>query len=207
MDQRPKKFISYRQKLVEELQRAKAHLQIWKQLAEATSKFPDEMKDTWAFWYFTKDAHREACLFRLMRLADKHRDALSMVKFLNWVEQNYDVFEKPVSTAEIQQDREDLKSLQSLFRGLTYWRDKHYAHTDVSEIQVEEKRGQVPPLPLRDIEALIQKYAEIINHYSVAFDDNYFGLDYPGIGALLERVLGDLKAGRVARRGRLGLAE
>lgn len=59
---------------------ASIHWRLFKDLSSATAKFEREMSQSLTFWSLTLAAHDEAVLFRLARLYDQEKRALSLYR-------------------------------------------------------------------------------------------------------------------------------
>lgn len=196
--------------LINELRWANAHLYFWKQLAEATQQYLEETNRAPGFWTFTMDAHKEACLLRLMRILDKDKQASSIPGFLNYVESNYkQLRELPLPDDQcysekfaglrdslpqmIVEHRNELNEHEIVLASLSAWRDKKYAHLD-KDVLLGKIDLNSYKLPLGFVEKLIKKCHEILYWYGVAYLGTDYALEFSA-APILEQVFKPLRLG------------
>lgn len=153
------------------------------------------------FFNLTIKSHSDDAFLTLSRILDKHEKALSIRKFLNFTEQNIDIFttqafeqrerhkpnfleywienHKPVTPENIKEDRQKLKSLEHTIDDLITWRDKVLAHTDrkflLKGIIIPKEHL---PQPQR-LQEIIEALDNILNRYSLAYDSSTYLVGFP----------------------------
>lgn len=153
-------FLKYYEKLIWETLYARAHLKLGERLENFKDDYHDELIQAPHFFTFTIRAHFDDSLMILSRILRRQRKALTISRFLDFVEQNSEIFSKeafsqrmigksnykyeinshtPITTKEIKEDRQKLTDLQDTVRNLVTWRDKILAHID-EEFLVSDKK-------------------------------------------------------------------
>lgn len=213
MDAKEKEFTNRLNALFKELLHANAHYGFWEELVSAKNKYSKEMNEARNFWSFTLDAHIEACLAGLMRLTDSHRHALSVQKFLGWIEKNSDLFQEPLVLErlgrslpeQIAQDRLELDNMGLLRRHLKTWRDKRYAHLDETMVVHARDPNTEHPIYVGEVRSMLATCAAILNHYGYAFNRELQSLDYLGTVSTERAIFEPLRRDRLAQRLKWGL--
>lgn len=181
------KFEEYRNRLLNELIWADRHLLIWKHLQGYGDKnaYLKELNQAPFFFHCTVVAQIDASLVHIFKLVDTHRDALSIWKLLNFVEQNMTIFSKEAFTSrmagagrpesvrayeridarEVAEDRNRLEAHGDTLKRLEKWRHKAYAHMD-SKIK---NIGKAYPIQTDELEKLIVSLHEIVNRYALVY--------------------------------------
>lgn len=192
-------YIDYFNALMSEVRQANIHFQIWKALAEATNKYNAELNEARVFFASTIYAHLKSSITHACKLIDEHPDALSILKFLNFVENNLEIFSTerftqrirnrehveslierhiPVTSQMIVKDRRKLKSLESVRKRLVLWRNKREAHLDIKELS--SNLIEKCPISVTKFKELILTCACILEHYSAAYNGTIHSLEVIG---------------------------
>jgi len=189
-------FQKYYDRLIQETLHARAHLNLWERLEKYKSSHLKELNQAPHFFNFTIKAHLDDALLSLSRILDRHEDSLSIWKFLNFVEQNCDMFSteafrqrmmrkpnynehwtkshEPITIKEINEDRQKLEKLEQTVNNLTTWRDKVIAHTDRQFLLTGKIASKEYPLQRQQLQEVIDILFKILNRYSTAFESSSY---------------------------------
>lgn len=192
-------FQKYYDRLIWETLRARAHLKLWERLENyRATDYLDELNTAPHFFNFTIKAHLDDALLTLSRILDRRlrHDPLSIWKFLNFVEQNQDIFStqafhqrmveepnydehwarshKPITPKNIEEDRQRLASLKQVISNIEKWRDKVIAHVDRKLLLSDKIVSKDYPLRLQQLQEVIEALFQILNRYSAAFNSSTF---------------------------------
>ena len=200
LSQKEQIYIDYFNALMAEVHQANTHFQIWKALTEATNEYNAELNEARVFFASTIYAHLKAAINHACKLIDVHPKALSILKFLNFVKKNLNIFSTkrftqriedlnnmeslidryvPVTSKTMIKDRRKLKSLKSVRKRLILWRDKKEAHLDMKELS--SNLIKKCPISVTNFKELILTCACILDHYSAAYDGTLHNLEVIGI--------------------------
>lgn len=131
-------FVKYHQELRDELNNANWHFTIWKYLQELTGTHRKEMNQAPSFFTLTMHAHLLAALVRINKFFDKWEKHLSIRKFLDFIEQNLDIFTNEAFEARMRsEDRYDSHIVKE--------------HREITLQKVEEDRKKINDLPVKPI--------------------------------------------------------
>jgi hypothetical protein len=198
LSQREEYFQKYHEKLMWETQNAQAHLKLWERLEKYKLSYLHELNQAPHFFSFTTKAHLDNALLTLARILDQNprHDPLSIWKFLNFVEQNCDMFSteafrqrvmqkpnydehwtkshEPITIKEINKNRRKLEGLEQTVNNLTNWRHKVIAHTDRQFFLTDKDISKEYPLQRQQLQEVIDTLFQILNRYSVAFESSSY---------------------------------
>lgn len=123
------------------------------------------------------------------------RSERGFINFLSFVENNRGIFEiselqrrkdypdghwmlnrDEITYQTIVEHRKQIAGLESLPH-FTLRRDKFHAHFDKDYFFDRSKLGNDAPIKWSDLEAVIEVMADILNHYSAAYDGNVYHLE------------------------------
>jgi len=205
LSQTEKNFQKYYNKLIWETLYARAHLKLWERLEKyRATDYLDELNQAPHFFTFTTYAHFTDALLTLARILDRRlcHDPLSIWKFLNFVEQNQEIFStevfhqrmtqkpnydeywtkshKPITLKEIEEDRQKLTNLERVISNIEKWRDKIIAHTDRKVVTRNKIISNEYPLKFQQLEEVIDILFQILNRYSAAFESSSFAREFGG---------------------------
>jgi hypothetical protein len=196
LSQAEEHFKKYHEKLIWETQNTRAHLELWERLEKYKSSHLKELNQAPHFFTFTIKAHLDDALLTLSRIVDRRlrHDPLSVWKFLNFVEQNCDMFSteafrqrvmqrpnydedwtkshEPITIKEINEDRQRLTNLENVISNIEKWRDKVIAHTDRKVVTMDKVIPKEYPLKLQQLQEVIDTLFRILNRYSAAFESS-----------------------------------
>jgi hypothetical protein len=196
LPQAEKYFQKYHKKLIWETQNTRAHLELWERLERYKSSHLKELNQAPHFFTFTIKAHLDDALLILSRILDRHEDSLSIWKFLNFVEQNCQIFSteafrqrmmqkpdydehwtkshEPITSKEINEDRQKLAKLEHVISNIKKWRDKLIAHMDHNVITKNKVISKEYPLKRQQLQEVIDTLFKILNRYSRAYNSSTY---------------------------------
>lgn len=226
-------FLKYHQRLIDELRWANMHFKVWKQVRNHTTDYLRELNQASAFFSSTIKAHLDSAVMHLSKILDKHGKALSIWKFLNFVEQNQDIFsmhafsqhmiakygyevqdriEKrfklhaPITTETVDEDRRRLNSLNRAIRNLERWRHKQFAHIDMKSVLQGVNITKQYPIQLGKFEEIIKTLHDILDRYSIAYHAVGHSMDM-SFESGLKTILTSIRFRNEEERKRWGLGE
>ena len=82
----------YRELLVQEVRHARMHFRLYKGLQESREGYLKELNQAPGFFGFTIKAHLDAGIVHMFRVLDKHKNAITVWKFLDFVDSNLELF-------------------------------------------------------------------------------------------------------------------
>ena len=175
--------------LAEDVVTASIHWKLCKDLWASVNEFVRELNQSPAFWSLTMNAHREVALFRLGRLFDQQKGALSLTTLVDTIAANLALFDldrlkerlkdnpfvqslaegaRRPNTDTLAQDAQCVSESDPLVARLTAIRNRVLAHRDPRVVlgTVTDPAGA---LEASDIDALLQRAATVVNRYSSLF--------------------------------------
>lgn len=190
-------FLKYYEELIKETTYARAHFKLWELLIDSTTEYIHELNEAPHFFRLTIKSHLDDAILTLSRILDINTRSLSIWKFLNFVEQNRDIFSTqsfqkhtimsqfhedlrknhtPITLNDIQEHRNELDSLKQVMDKIKTWRDKKLAHIDrkfhLKSINIILQRQQV--------HHVIDTIAHILNKYSGAYHASSWSIRFVG---------------------------
>ena len=171
------------------------HFKLLRALQDAYDQYSEVFNETRTFWHLTLEAHEAATLFRLGRIFDQHRDALSLGNWLLTIRSNLHFFDEPnfrrrlqgnafvdsLATDSRKPDECELdrdiglvvagqkKGLDESVRKFIVIRHKYLAHRDPAFLLPSRGPERAADLLWADIERLLNLAAELLNKYSSLF--------------------------------------
>lgn len=169
---------------------ASIHWKLFNDLWLATRTFAREMNESRAFWSLTIAAHRDVVLFRLGRLYDQSKQALSLRTWLGTIEANAHLFDREGFRERLKDNpfvdslsasarkphpvtlKNDVATVSSqsdeLVQRLCDLRNKVLAHRDPLLV-VEPQWANTGELSNTDIETLLDRAVTVVNRYNSLF--------------------------------------
>lgn len=196
-----KLFKKYYDELMRQAINARAHLKLWERLEKYRSNYLKELNQAPHFFTYTIRAHLDDALMTLSRIIRKQKQAVTIWKFLCFVESNlgilsdeafskregekpnYDEHWKshtPITQKEIDEDRKKLLSLEQTINRLSTWRDKVIAHIDQRFLLAGKSISEEYPLQHQQLEKVIDTIVDILNRYSRAYNSSTWLEKIPG---------------------------
>jgi len=202
-----KYFQKYYDKLIGQTINARAHLKLWERLNRYNPSYLDELNQAPHFFTLTIQAHLDDALLTLSRILDtskpsKRGDPLCITKFLNFAEQNHEIFSTeafrqrmmqkpdfdehwvkshtPITLQEIKEDKQSLESLKQTVNNLTTWRNKVIAHIDRKFLVAGKSVSKEYPLQHQQLQEVIDTLLKVLNRYSNAYNSSTYLENIPG---------------------------
>ena len=195
-------FQKYYEKLIWQTFYARAHLTLWERLESFQFSHLKELNQAPHFFAFTIQAHLDDALMTLSRIIRRQRGALTIWKFLDFVEKNLEIFSNeafsrrkgnkpnyeerkikshiPIAHKRIEEDKQRLLNLQDTINNLIIWRDKIIAHIDHKILIMGKIIPKEYPLQRQHLRQVINTLFEILDRYSYAYDGSTFLKAVPG---------------------------
>lgn len=170
-------FKKYYDKLIWETIWARAHLKLWERLESYRTSYLKELKQAPHFFNLTMKAHLDDALLTLSRILDKSKgDPLTIWKFLNFIEQNKEIFSVkshiPITPKVIQEDEQKLENLKETMDSLKGWRDNVLAHNDRQFYLKGKVISEEYHLQRQQLQEVIDTLFKILNRYSHAYNSS-----------------------------------
>ncbi len=140
-------------------------------LAAKEGEYTKAVSQSQTFWSLVYRANLDAAVFRLCRVYDQEKNALTLRSLLETIQSRPRYLPSPsVPLKEMELDG-SLKwashESNPVVKNLMIWRHKVYAHRDVEKAISGDMVAY--PITHDDIRALLDKGFEIVNRYGVAF--------------------------------------
>lgn len=183
-------FVKYHRTLRQGLNNANWHFSIWKYLRELTQTYLHELNQAPAFFGLTMQAHYFAALMGINRFFDKQERHLSIRKFLDFAEQNLDIFSNKafearmrkqgtfgdrvmeqhteITSEKVEQDRKKVNDLP--VPNIRAWRNKILAHTEAESVRQQINVMREHPVKVKQVDDIINTLDDILNDYHRAYE-------------------------------------
>lgn len=204
-------FIKYHQELRGELNNANWHFIILKYLQELRGTYRKELNQAPAFFGLTMYAHLLAALVRINKFFDKNKKHLSIRKFLDFIEQNLDIFSNEAFEARMRREdryesyiikghteitlqkvEEDRKKVNDLpVAHIRRWRNTILVHIEEGRVLRGIDIMKKYPVKQRQVDDIINTLDKMLNEYLVAYDASTWAKDLAvkdGIKAVVEAI-------------------
>ncbi|MBI2819060.1 MAG: hypothetical protein HYX73_03695 [Acidobacteria bacterium] len=202
------------------------HNTLLRKLRTAVKKFQREFNQSPTFWKLTFSAHRNAALFRLMRIYDSNSASLSLRNLLDTIHRNQPMFDEPqfrhrlagnpyvdslaadaMKPDEVQlaEDINRVSNDDPLVKKLLIWRHTLYAHRNAKNVVVGNNIRADYPLSDSEIEQLIRRACEILKRYKHLFNasiESGWMIDVDDYEFVLECIAGRLKQNDEEKKAR-----
>jgi hypothetical protein len=171
------------------------HYKLLRDLQNARDSYPEVFNETRTFWYLTFQAHETATFYRLNRIFDQEKEALSLVNWLITIKTHLYLFDEANFRQRLQ-GNEFVDSLAKSLRKpdehelnqdieLVWTKDKgnknvdsivkkYLAHIDPSFLLPSRGVQSLPDLTWDDIEHLLDLASRLLNKYSSLFSANLY---------------------------------
>jgi hypothetical protein len=200
--------------LVDELMEAREHFHLHQQLTAAIADNSDAFNFSVSFWHLTFRAHIDAALMRLCKAYDLYEsNTLNLRNFLETVQAYPGIFDEPnfrerlkdnpyvdslardleEPTGRLQEDLDFVTRGQTV-KKLTIWRNNYIAHKNRNAAVALANFSVQHPLTFAEIDNLIDKGLEIVNHYSRLYQaSHYIASQSDDYQYVLKAIRGDLE--------------
>jgi hypothetical protein len=192
-------FEKYHQELRQELNNANWHFTVWKYLQELRGTYLEELNQAPSFFGLTMYAHLLAALVRINKFFDKKEQHLSIRKFLDFVEQNLEMFSneffearmrkkgkyetyivrdhREITHQKVRQDRRRISDLP--VASIRRWRNAVLVHLEAECVVRSVDVMRTYPVKERQIDEIISTLDDMLNEYLVGFDASTWAKDMP----------------------------
>lgn len=192
-------FEKYHQELRGELNNANWHFTIWKYLQELIGTYHKELNQAPSFFGLTMHAHLLAALVRINKFFDKNEKHLSIRKFLDFIEQNLNIFSNKafearmrnigkyesyiikehseITLQKVEGDRKRVDDLPVSY--IRKWRNTTLVHIEAERVLRSIDIMKKYPVMQRQIDDIINTLDDILNEYLVAYDASTWAKDLP----------------------------
>jgi hypothetical protein len=177
------------------------YLRLHNDLANATTGYRREFRQSWTFWSLTLQAHFDAALFRLCRIFDQHPDGLNLRNLLQTIQENLGLFAEenfrerlkgnPLVDSlaaaaqgpdanQLARDIEFSGTANPLVKRLVVLRNNYFAHRSARDVVDPQDLHLRYPLTQENVETLLKGGLEILNRYSSLFDAHVYAAQIVG---------------------------
>ncbi len=184
-------FSKYHDRLRHELNNANWHCEIFKYFQKVKEDYLRELNQAPAFFSLTINAHLACTLMRLNKFFDKKEPHLHIHSFLDFIEQNLDIFSNEnfekrlrekgyneratkhhtgVTPQIVRHHQQELNNLP--ISSLRRWRNTILAHIEKDTVLHSVDITKKFPINQKQIENIIDTLHEILNYYSRAYDSS-----------------------------------
>lgn len=177
-------FINYRKSLSSICNYGLTNLRWWGRIYHYSKKKPDVFNISPFFFKSAQIAHFDCSLWKLILLFDpytKKSKPLTIEKFLNFIEQNHEIFGSNISQdqlkKELELDRKLLLGKSNVLNKLKMLRNKRLAHLDAKYAGNYNQILKKFSIHINKMEELFLLAGKIINHYSNYFDKKTYLFD------------------------------
>jgi AbiU2 len=168
-----------------DLSDASDHYKLFRNLIAAKEgEYAKAVSQSQTFWSLVYGANLDATVFRLCRVYDQEKGALTLRTLLETIKARPDYLPKP--SPQLDEAKLDAalkwahKDSNPVVKNLMIWRHKVYAHRDVEKALVGGL-AEAYPVTHDDIQALLDQGFDIVNGYNAVFFRSSFARDVAGL--------------------------
>jgi hypothetical protein len=191
MTQVEQNFKKRLEKIEQELRHAHSKLELQFHLNELRKTHLDELNIAPAFFGMVIQALATDSLMSFSRIFERGAKRSTLWQFISFVENNLAIFskeafaarnsgslrywhaERAITEQTIVEHHRKLKANEKILKNLQYRRNKKLAHADKQFSEFPEKLQHVAPLSYADLGKLAKSAFDILNSYSLAFENTY----------------------------------
>jgi len=191
-------FEKLRERIVDELYRARSHLNILRDLHEPPNELREIRTRYITFFFLTTYAHSDRFCISIYNLAKKDKETGNIPRLLNYIQSNKEL-SKRYENGEIQEMRRRICAHKETINRIVELRTKGIAHNELPSVQF-------PYLDYykQDGEELVSELCSIINEISAKYDgETYSDISWEPIGTTTQ-LLSDLTVFKSKRMAELG---
>ncbi len=163
----PEKFKKWRQKLGEELIRARVHFSICEQLWPSKESMT-LIKRFRGFFLPTRDAHLSLFFLQITKITDRRKDCITFWRFLEEAEKSPSLI--PKLSIPMKELRERLEANSNILKSIRTHRNKRIAHLDERCSWPDSPIWKDNPVTYGEAKKLLQNLESIFGTLSVAHD-------------------------------------
>lgn len=127
------------------------------------------------FFDMSVPAHFYTGIGYLCQLYDYHQQSINIFRYLKFVKANVSIFKnanKITILKSLEQDEILLQEIKPLMTNLSVLRNKYYFHLDEQYLKNPMEVFEEYPITYNELERLFDSAGQIINRYSVFYDDS-----------------------------------
>jgi hypothetical protein len=211
-----KQFLTYMNRLRDDLNVAYSHYEIAKLLREFRQTRYSEYSEAITFFRVTQDANLFAAVMAICRFIDERTDTMQLHSFFELVRKNLDLFTTSIYRTRLVQagmDEEDIEHWTRLHlevtkemmdadeakvknmpvKNLLIWRHKKLAHLDKELALNEIDLIQENPVTVKEIDDIFTTLDEILNKYGTAYDGKQWIIGLPPVKQEMENIMDSIK--------------
>jgi len=179
-------FEKYLETLLSDLTRIDSYFELSIHIDNYRSNRLEVLNLAPTFFVFAMDSFYYSTIVSLARYYDSYkilnRSERNLIRFINYVEQNLDIFPSDRDTLKklniihhvnsilIKEHRKLIQDVNPILDKLFTWRDKHFAHYDKKHFFNTEILENNYGLTINEIRTLILLAKKILNHYSIGYN-------------------------------------
>jgi len=219
------RFLTYYDKLRDEINKAHTHYEIAKALREMRNTRRAEFSEALTFFSLTMNAHLFETIMSIGKFVDTRGDSLHLNHLFRFIERNKSLFSAasfkqrllaqghdsdycehfaqlhhPVTDEMVQQDKAKIRSLP--IRNLIAWRHKKLAHIEKKLVTGNVDIMKEKPVTIQEIDTILITLHEIIDRYRTAFDGVQWILGLPPAKPQIEYIMAAISSYRKSRKER-----
>jgi len=185
-------FSRYHERLRRELDIANWHFSVVKHISNVAKDYLQELNQSPAFWWLTRNAHMYSVLMRLNNFFGKEAKEkhLHMDSFLDFIRQNLSIFSNQafekrlrkedrydelaknynseITGEKVERDKQKLRDLP--IASLKAQRNRILSHINKKDIAQEVDIAKKYPIKINHIDKIIDTLHEMLNEYCLAYD-------------------------------------
>jgi len=219
-------FISYYDRLRDEINKAYTHYEIAKALREMSHTRHSEFSEALIFFSLTMNAHLFETIMSIGKFVDTRGDSLHLNNFFRFIEQNKNLFSAAsfkqrllaqghdndycehfaqlhtdVTEAIVAEDRARIASLSLPVGNLIAWRHKKLAHIEKRLVTENVDIMKEKPVTIQEIDTILITLHEVLNRYRIAFDGVQWILGLPPAKPEIEYIMDAISFYRRQKKG------
>lgn len=217
------RFLTYMDRLRDELNTAYTHYEIAKLLREFRQTRSSEFNEATTFFQVTQNANLFAAVMAICRFVDVRNDTMKLDKFFRLVRENLHLLttsayrtrlakkgmdkedleywtQRHVEITDKMVDTDEAKVKNMPTKNLVVWRNKKLAHLDEERALKEIDLMQENPVTVKEIDDILVTLDEILNRYGIAYDGTEWSIGLPPVKQQMEYVMDSMKFHRESRR-------
>lgn len=181
MSDNKRMFEEYINGLFEELTDINTIFKFHKHLMNKKKDRLNELNMAPSFFDYVITCFLSEVIIKLSKLYENNRSDRNLNKFLNFIEQNKNIYEecegKNINNCLIDKHRQMIVDSKSILDNLFVWRDKCYAHNDKKYFFNNQQLSADYKITVGDVEKLIELANDILDCYSRPYYKYIRGID------------------------------
>ena len=212
-------FVTYYDKLRNELNATYLHYDIAKLLRDAKNSRREEFNEALTFFEWTMLSNYFTTIMSISRFLDRRGDSLHLDLLFNFVKNNLTLFSteafrnrllyqgrdakdcehwvqlhEDITATTVDQDTEAIRNLP--IDNLVKWRHKKLAHIDEAFVMDDINFSDDYPILIQDIDKILDTLHVILNRYRIAYDGTEWAIGTPPVKYQIEYILNAISSQR-----------